>query len=616
METHRLIRNDRSAVSYRTHDLNAKLNKQKNIQALEQYYPKISKIITVLCNSRSCTDLDILHFLMGKKSLEDIGFCETITHMTQSRSERLIKAIKYNRLIELDIIKEVGIFGNAHKISEEISKILCNVMKNESEGCFNISCGKESESEKILESRDKLCQLYIQTLPDNVASDFKNFTYTSSEDMTSPSDKFVYLKEKGILPIIDGSLYDNASEKFNTINYSALVKQHIRETPQKNLLGNIANMVADCIRKGGEYNHMQCNQLLGDDLTDIPQEKLDKYLLNFAEYLGISRGKISLYLEMNPITVSYDQELTKIAIQHFKDRDLGDVKEDAKLTDPTQLCACSINSEADLPFKAMKAGAITSMPGALIFGTKNCGKKYNKDNVHFGENIHAIGLRSPNTADVYPYYKRLYINIIKKVIEEGKIDHLVLNGVGDGEFCGKDDEKKKLNAKARLDAIIKCARDIAKCGMKITLPDYNVNFDITSKEGSAKLKELSSAGIDFEILVDRVNADIQGQKLADRVAGSKYVGLVNASDDYQYGCNFLTLLGDHTVEERIWNQMFFGLHYDAVVDLALQGTTMIEQNKLLNQFIVVKDAVGEKTSSLNAANDSDSQGEMVEIPLN
>lgn len=197
------------------------------------------------------------------------------------------------------------------------------------------------------------------------------------------------------------------------------------------------------------------------------------------------------------------------------------------------------------------------MPGVLIFGSNGCKENYDINNVHFGENIHAIGLQNPAIGVlVSKYYKMLYTHIIKNAVKEGKIDHLILNGIGDGHFANDETERAN-NALARLNAIIECKDLIIQRKMKITLTDYANNFQKISEGLQTKIVSLS--GIDFEIL-SGTDGDLQGQALANRVIGSEYVGLVNASDSYQYGCYFITMEGDHTVEERIWNQMFFGLH--------------------------------------------------------
>jgi hypothetical protein len=61
-------------VSAKTIEMNRRFNEVNAHGKLEKHYPQLNQIITVLCNVSSATDLDILNFLMAKKSIEECGF--------------------------------------------------------------------------------------------------------------------------------------------------------------------------------------------------------------------------------------------------------------------------------------------------------------------------------------------------------------------------------------------------------------------------------------------------------------------------------------------------------------------------------------------------------------
>jgi len=518
-----------SGVSSRTNNMNERFAQAHADQKLGNYYPQLKTIIAVLCNVKVSTDIEILNFLMGKKSLEDCGYSESplANQQIKSSSACIRPHLRSLRCKDTGLLEmRVNFWGEKeHFIKKEIADCLNEVLNG---GYFGILRDKEG-------SADKLHELYLKTYPQSGVHglDFKS------------------LREKGTL------------DSSNLIDSNDLSLEHM----MNNFAQNVSNDVSTTIDAGSKYDHQKFNQQLGSDvrgLMKLDEAKLSDYFTQFAAYLGVTAEQVPAYLKAHPITVVYDQELTNIATADNKARD-GKHYPAPTLTHLRQLCALHGDANYQGECRLIKHGAITSMPGVFVFGANGYGEP-DRENVpvtRHGENIHAIGLKEPHeTTSISDYYKCLYINVIRKACNEGKIDCLILNGVGDGHFANNDTEKV-LNAKARLYALIECKDMIGACDMKIILTDYAKNFKkISPTEFDNQLKQLEGIG---PIILSGKDADLQGQTLASNIQNSQYVGLVNASDQLQYGCFFLELLGDHTVEERIWNQMFVGLHYDAIM---------------------------------------------------
>jgi hypothetical protein len=504
----------RANISIKTANMSKRFTTTNAQAKLEKYYPQINKIISILCNANYADDIDILNFLMGKKPLEECGFLKSaavnqrLQDATNFISSYLPSIMGEGGILE---IRESGWAGDEHYIKQEIADCLNEVLNG---GLFGIWFDAKG-------SADKLHQLYLQTDPKKDAN-----------------VNFCEFRRNGTFPIKDKPFELNGGSR-------------------KQYAANVAFNVANAISETNRYDHWKFNQLLGIHDSDLlqlgPNDKLKLYFEQFGELLGIPVGEVPSYLEEHPITIVYDQVLTNMASEG--DNLFNHTQNSApQMSELTQLCALG-GSENYQIGRLVKYGAITSIPGVFVFGTKGCQYRYDHSHVHFGENIHVMGLRfSHVNTDVYAYYKRLYGKVIEKACAEGKIDHLVLNSVE------VDYNKQLLNAIAQLDALIEHKDLIIQNGMKIILINYYWIFGANGF--SSKLFELS--GIQFKFLSGE-DADLQGQALAKALDGSKYVGMVNETNPLQYGGNFLTMLGDDKVEERIWNQLFFGPHYDAVV---------------------------------------------------
>lgn len=541
---------------------NEPLLSQQESLILKDHYPHLMILITIISyikfvDNVELSGVNIINFLCGQKSLK-----------YWASEEKLPLEIAV--LIDKGIIEKHNSNSgrNKYRINERIGKLLHEVFKDK----LGVLLTEE-------QAVDYISRLYLHVLPEHLSKLKKGFT-----------------KGEEWMKGVTVSVITN----FLRINLCESVARKVAESVKVSNIDNSQEAIkaAKSIEASKLYNHQEFNKLFAhksfrDDLTQIQVADVNNYLTLFASYIGISISQIPLYLEMYPITLSYKQELVNLATSdynHKKEAACAREKSEfvpvksSNLESLEQLRSClNPRVRGDGIVTLVKYGVIISMPGVLIFGVKGCGRQYNQRNVHLGENIHAIGLDKPHqTIDIkrtnqaiYIYYKLLYKNIIEKACTEGKIDHLILNGVGDGAFANNDEERK-INAIARIDALFECKKFIMQKDMKITLPDFANNFGkLDADEFKVKLKLLD--GLDYKILSGKEDGDIQGQALANRVTGSQYIGLVNASDANQYGCWFMTKEGDHTVEERIWNQLFFGLHFDAIMKRCEDNTALLQK---------------------------------------
>lgn len=212
--------------------------------------------------------------------------------------------------------------------------------------------------------------------------------------------------------------------------------------------------------------------------------------------------------------------------------------------------------------RSVKCGAIVFQPTPFVFnGPINAPGPIK---IVFGYLIDVIGVIGLTEKSTFEYYQEMYTSIIKQAIKDDSIQHLILNSVGDGAYgYGENAEDCRLmNAKAMAGAIFNLKEAISDSKLKITLLDVADKFkDIISDNICEYLK------FDFVILRNK-DGYLQSTTLTSRILDNERIALVNASDIRCYGGFFLTSIGDHTVEERIRNQMAPCLQYDVRYSIA------------------------------------------------